>query len=287
MKTSKPDEEIELRNECDFRDIAENEIEACCCYEYFRESATMRETRVLPTCQDQIARSTLTFLLNKFGWQKSAGQKDVPPPWKSLNVEAKKQIARSIKACFASKSKDQKRHPPLLVRELLPGHDPVELESQFEKWKEDAYYSATAGREYFFGLFRLDETYNETKATKAFRAWFRDRHKKTRGGPGPNWRAKLNDLVVMRLWKRFPKRADAIKRVEHIVKFTLPPFKGCKDYWEERRDSIKVGRYVDRRISEAAKVEMTSARANSLKFFQALFAGETPLSYSASCKRKS
>jgi hypothetical protein len=58
----------ELDTECNFGSIDPSLVEACCHYEYFRESATMRRTRVLPTCGDQIARSTLTFVLNKAGW---------------------------------------------------------------------------------------------------------------------------------------------------------------------------------------------------------------------------
>jgi hypothetical protein len=38
-----------LKPECDFRDVAEYRIEAGCHYEYFRESAAMRKSCVLPT----------------------------------------------------------------------------------------------------------------------------------------------------------------------------------------------------------------------------------------------
>src|SRR5436190_11028912 len=61
-----------LKDECDFRHVAQNELEGCCYYEYFRESVAIRTTRVLPTCKDQIARSVLTFVLNKAGWIEAA-----------------------------------------------------------------------------------------------------------------------------------------------------------------------------------------------------------------------
>jgi hypothetical protein len=147
-KTAESENQIELSSECDFRDVDSGELEACCFYEYFRESALMRKTRVLAMCEDQLARSTLSFVLSKSGWQKAADNNEAPPPWKSLKAETKTEIDRCIKACLSSKSKDQERHPPLLVREFLPGHDPVELKSQFDKWKDYAYYGTPTGAQF-------------------------------------------------------------------------------------------------------------------------------------------
>jgi hypothetical protein len=65
--------------------------------------------------------------------------------------------------------KDADKHPPLLVKEFFPGHDPLEAKSLLEQWKEGAYYDSPVGRSYFFGLFRLDESYNETEAREASR----------------------------------------------------------------------------------------------------------------------
>ena len=270
---------------------------------------------------------------------KAAEKKKSPPSWKSLDAETKKQIESCITACLASKSKDQKRHPPLLVQEFWPGHDPDVRESQLETWKEYAYYGAPsatnfpfsdvepilylkgwmpmtlwplpaasserphparihagnlalqeaqaryfpmeAGREYLFGLFRLDKTYNEPQAVEAFKAWFRECYGKAKGGGNrARWRARLNNLIVMRLWKRFPKRKDAIKRVEHVAALTTANFKGCKDYCEERRKAIqaKLG-FVHEAVSKAANEEMSGAPADALKFFESLFPGEKPLSY--------
>ena len=76
-----------LKNECDFRNIDSWEVESCCYYEYFRESAAMRKSLILPTCTDQIVRSTLTFVLIKAGWQKAAARGEAPLPWVTLKAE--------------------------------------------------------------------------------------------------------------------------------------------------------------------------------------------------------
>jgi hypothetical protein len=301
-KTAESENQIELSSECDFRDVDSGELEACCFYEYFRESALMRKTRVLAMCEDQLARSTLSFVLSKSGWQKAADTNEAPPPWKSLKAETKTEIDRCIKACLSSKSKDQERHPPLLVREFLPGHDPVELKSQFDKWKDYAYYGTppahnfpfgsadprlflkawhkktssrphplqicagslapekeppsfplAAGRDYFFGLFRLDETYNETDAVRAFRAWFRERWAKTKGGGGAKWLNRLKRLAVIRIWKH---ERDPWKRLKLVAKFCH--YKGCRDEVTAYKERCKQGR-GDQQMGKAAQVEMSNA----------------------------
>jgi hypothetical protein len=83
----------------------------------------------------------------------------------------------------------------------------------------------------------------------------------------------------MRLWKRFPNRQDAIKRVEHVAKYTTTGFKGCKDWWNNRCKAIKekVVSGVDQQISDLANEEMNRACAAALKFFQTYFDSEIPL----------
>jgi hypothetical protein len=88
-----------IKAECDFRNVKPYQIEACCHYEYFRESAVMRKTLVLPTCTDQIARSALTFVLNKTGWMDAAENNEAPPPWNSLDVEIKQEVSRCVRRC--------------------------------------------------------------------------------------------------------------------------------------------------------------------------------------------
>ena len=142
MKPLNANKHTELANECDFWSVPKKYLQACCYYEYFRESKVMRDTCVLPTCHDQIARLTLAFVLNKHGWPEAAKKDKAPPSWNSLNANAREQIARWIKECVASKSKNWERHPPLLVQEFWPGAHPSELKHQLEKWKEYAYYGA-------------------------------------------------------------------------------------------------------------------------------------------------
>src|SRR5207249_3059502 len=97
--------------------------EACCHYEYFRESRAMREARVLPTCTDQIARSTLSFVLIKAGWKDAAEKNEAPPPWNSLDVAIKQEVSRCVRRCVELENKHPRRHRPLLVQEFSPGHD--------------------------------------------------------------------------------------------------------------------------------------------------------------------
>src|SRR5215831_12415491 len=44
--TKRTADQAELERECDFRNVPEDELQPCCWYEYFRESATMRQTRL-------------------------------------------------------------------------------------------------------------------------------------------------------------------------------------------------------------------------------------------------
>jgi len=88
-KTAKSEKQIELSNDCDFRDVGPGEIDACCYYEYLRESAVMRRTCVLPTCEDQTARSSLQLVLAQHDWQAAANNNEAPPPWKTLTAHTK------------------------------------------------------------------------------------------------------------------------------------------------------------------------------------------------------
>jgi hypothetical protein len=85
MKEKQSKSASAIKAECDFRNVKSYQIEACCHYKYLRKSAVMRKTRVLPTCTDQIARSTLAFVLNKAGWMDAAEKDKTLPPWNSLH----------------------------------------------------------------------------------------------------------------------------------------------------------------------------------------------------------
>ena len=104
--------------------------------------------------------------------------------------------------------------------------------------------------------------------------------KAPRGGekkPQIMFRSYLKDLSVMRIWKWFP---DPDKRIEQIAE--LPGFKGCKDYWEERRKAISEKREVEQRIWNTAESETSRARQRALRMFQRWFPREKPSNYSVS-----
>jgi hypothetical protein len=269
----------ELTNECDFRTAVESELAACCNYEYLRESATLRDSfrynsgLDVPRGINQGARKSLAFVLIKAGWEKAAANNEAPLPWKLLDPETKEKIVRWAERCLTRTRENWKSHPPWLASEFLPGHDPVELERQVEKWKKTAYYDASIERRYFFGVFRLDETYNETEAAEAFKEWFRGPGEKTRGGGGLDWRALLNRLAVMRIWKR---ERNQWKRLELVAK--LCGYKGCMNEAKAYKQRCKEGG-LNQVMSNAAQVEMSSARKKARVFFQKLFPGEEPLSY--------
>jgi len=275
-----------LKDECDFRNIDSSEVEACCYYEFFRESAVMRGTiedghwrgGVLPTCADQTGRSTLTFALNKAGWEKAAKKNQAPPLWNSLTEQVKSEIGRCVERCGELKADAQMlpSQPPLLVEEFLPGHDPVELESQLEKWREKSCDAALVDRTYFFGLFRLDGTCNEKEAVEAFRAFFRKQYGETQGsksGRGARWRERLNQLAVMRIRKHARNQWE---RLELVAKFC--GYHGCVEEAKAYRERCEYGGGHEP-MGAAAKVEISSARADALKFFQSLFPAEEPLNY--------
>jgi hypothetical protein len=248
----------------------------------------MRATSVLPTCQDQRARSAITYALTNARWAEAAEKKEPPPDWNILKHHTRREITRCVRRCLQLKLKHPKWHRPLLIEKFLPGHDPAELERQLKtwiepqliKWKEEAYYGAALGRGYFFGLIRLDETYNETEAARAFRAWFRKRYGKTKRGGGGwrEWQAKLNDLVAIRLRKRFPGKKNLIKRVQHVAELTTAGFARYKAFWNDRQEARREKREVEQRMSKAANVEMSSAKAGARKFFRQFFPDEEPMS---------
>ena len=280
---------ISLADECDFRNVDDpSEIEACCLYEYFRESAVMCEAfqqrRPMPLqgyrdadIHDYVR---LRVALTTAGF---------PVPWNRLSPEQRVMLARPLYSPDGEQYfgtgvldwalKDTDKHPPLLVKKFLPAHDPLEAEALLEQWKQAAYYDAPLDRSYFFGLFRLDEGYNETEAKDAFTAWFKERFPQTKSGNRERWQAKLNDLVVMRLRKLYPGKKNLIKRVQHVAELTTLGFAGCKAFWNDRQKAKREKREVEQRMSKAANEEMSRARADARKFFQTVFPGETPLHY--------
>jgi hypothetical protein len=267
-----------------------SEIEAACVYEYMRESQMLRDAINAQTEDERKEKAHglntpffLSFTEEQFFRLMLALQTaGFPKPWKGLSDESSTQLISLVaKSTERTKRRDKKLCPPVIIEEGAAEYDlsenrwrlgqlePFEL-SLFRGWEH-------SGRRYFFGFIRIDCSYNETETDEAFRAWFKNHCRETKGGGSPKWQAKLNDLVVMRLSKRF---RDPIKRVEHVAKFTTAGFKGCKEWCDERFKAkrAKLG-LVAQQMSKAANEEMSRARADALKFFQSLLPGERPLSY--------
>ena len=288
-----------------------SEIEAACLYEYMRESQRLRDELNRRGKSDQglqcpfypnvmlarvslivrrLGRSALQspFLPNLtlsqlgvlFGALQRAG---FPRPWKRLNDASKTQLVSLLAGITKGRLRgDKETFPPVIIEEGAAEFDlsenrwrvaelePFEL-SLFRELKH-------SGRGYFLGFIRIDRSYNQTEAGEAFRAWLKDHWRETKGGGSPKWQAKLNDLVVMRLSKQFPRREDAIKRVEHIANHTTAGFAGCKAFRDDRQKARREKREVEQRLSKEAIEEMSRACGDALKFFQTFYPGEIPLS---------
>ena len=306
--------ECDLEANCNFADLLPKQmrrqesalIETACKYEYMRESQALRdklnEARSTESAVERKGNAAVPFIHGKtalwggqFRLLVALLEPGFPKPWKRLTKQAQKELVAVIGGWDENRKKS---YPPVLIRagapELVSPGVPglssnvwrlVFSEPEFhwppQSETDTCFFPAQQRRKYFYGFIRIDEDYNQTEVRAAFTAWLKGRHGKTKGGSGGwrEWQAKLNDLVVMRLWHRFPKRGDAIRRVEHVAKFTTAGFNGCKDWWNDRQKAISEKREVDRRISQSASEEMSRARVDALKFFQSLFPGEKPLNY--------
>jgi hypothetical protein len=211
-----------------------------------------------------------------------------PGPWTQLNDASKTELVSLLGGVTKRRlRRDKETYPLVIIEEGAAEFDPLE-----NCWRmgqlEPGELGLFKGKEYrnsFVGFIRISDGCTKAEVMEAIRHKER-KHKPTkRGGGGANWRARLNQLVVMRIWEQFPEREHAIKRVELVAKFTTAGFKGCKDFWKERCDSIKAGRYVDQRISEAAEVEMSRALSGARAFFHELFPGEEPRSVKSGQKQ--
>jgi hypothetical protein len=84
-----------LKTECDFRNLTTTELEACCKYEYLRESKGFREGLANPKCEalpvvacaDWMDNTRLVFALKKAGY---------PVPWKKLGAESRANLIQVL-----------------------------------------------------------------------------------------------------------------------------------------------------------------------------------------------
>jgi len=283
---------LDLDAECDFQGLSSEEIETACAYEYMRESRTLRDalnartederkkkSQDLPSSPFFLSLTEAQFVLLKLALQRSG----FPKPWKRLSKKVQKQLVSLIrKSTKGAMRGDKVIYPPVIIEDGSPeldhfeGHwrvgqlEPFEL-SLFKRWER-------SGRRCFFGFIRIDRGYNETEAIEAFKKEFRKRWGKTKGGNRERSGARLKNLAVMRLWKRFPGRGylEIYKRLNLVAEFC--GYTGCVKEAAEYKERRQVGR-GDEPISKAAEVEMSSARSDARTFFQTLFPGEEPLSY--------
>jgi hypothetical protein len=282
----KSDGKFDIDAECKFSDPRSAELlETVCKYEYMRESQALRDaingkdSRRRPVFSPFVHDSMrpggiyrLVLALQKAGF---------PKPWNKLKQNARRELVSAISEWD---KEGKKRNPPVVIEAASPEPD-EELNYDPDKPHDRTYWRLAPSepellrgweqseRKYFFGFIRIDEAYNETEAAKAFKTWFGKRREKTKGGGRDNWRAKLKNLVVMRIWKR---ERDQWKRLKQVAEFC-----GCKSCVKEAaayKERCKQGRGDDP-MSNAAKVEISSARGHAREFFQGYFPGEEPLNY--------
>jgi len=209
-----------------------------------------------------------------------------PKPWNQLIKNSRKKLVQAISEW---ETEGKKSHPPVVL-EAASREPDEELNYDPDKPHDRIYWRLEpsepellrgceqSDRKYFFAFVRIDKAYNETEAAKAFKEWFRERWGKTKGGNRERWGAQLKNLVVMRLWKRFPRREyrELYKRLNLVAQFC--GYKGCVKEAAEYKERCEEGR-GDEPISKAAEVEMSRARSEARTFFQSLFPGEEPLSW--------
>ena len=272
-------------NDLDFRKFLKSaplsEIETACMYEYMRESQTLRGALNALTEDERRKKSRelpSRFLLSLtpgqfFRLMRALQTAGFPKPWKQLTKESQRQL---ISLILEWKTAIPALHPPVVIEEASVEFDRYgETADQYYHWRLEPIEPSLlrkheqSGRRYFFGFIRIDEAYNETEVGTEFRTWFRKRREKTKGGNRERWQAKLNNLVVMRVLKRFP---SARQRVHHVAKFTR--LKACRDY----SAALSAGQ-CDQPITNAAEAEMSRARGKARRYFQSLFPEQEPLSY--------
>jgi hypothetical protein len=209
-----------------------------------------------------------------------------PKPWKRLAKASQKQLV-SLLAKLRKRTMrgDKTLYPPVVIEEASVAFDHYgETADQYYHWRLEPTEPSLlekyeqSGRKYFFGFIRIDQAYNNTEVVAAFKAWFRKRREKTKGGNREWWAARLKNLAVMRLWKRFPGPGylELYKRLNLVAEFC--GYKGCVKEAAEYKLRCRGGG-GDEPISKAAEVEMSSARSKARTFFQTLFPGEEPLSW--------
>jgi hypothetical protein len=289
-----------LKDECDFQGINSSEIVTCYYYEYFRESAAMREAfkegHPMPLTGDAWDSIRLRSALTMAGF---------PVAWNKLEVDRKKELTKVVLAWRASDT-DTLKHPPLVVSELPLGcyYDLNVQDEELKRWWEKAYVPASFSEaesypvddrhSYFFGLFRLDETYNEGEAVAAFRKWYANKYVKLNRGGSHASKSKLNALVALRIRHH---EGDRTRRFELLRKFTGMESYGTKDHKvlatdairdvaaSGSPDAVRLLKFVKQMVhppestpTDTADTVLHRSCNSAVAFFKALFPSEMPLS---------
>jgi hypothetical protein len=266
------------------RDAPSSEIEAACKYEYMRESQALRDVLDVPTEDER--KKKAAFALNApffrnfterqfFRLILSLQRAGFPRPWKNLAKRNQRQLVSLLAGSKATVRGDKELNPPVIIEQGGAEFDQVEncwrvgqLEpfelSLFKEWDH-------SGRRYFFGFVRIDCGYNETETIQAFKYEFRKLRKtRTKSGGKPVWRERLKQLAVMRLWNR----PNPWQRLQFVAKFC--GYKACAKEVAEHKERAKRGHAEP--MGNAAKVQMSRAREEAVKYFQCLFPSERPIS---------
>ena len=120
------------------------------------------------------------------------------------------------------------------------------------------------GPPYFFGFIRVDEGSSQTEMVKAFTAWVQKRYARRKRG-NPQWIGKLNQPVAMRVrhnYRRSERRAILLSLTSK------------KTY--QRGINETVGRATSK-----MDVGLSRDCREARKFFQTLFLGQQPISFSS------
>ena len=151
-----------LEAECSFQNIDPSQVEACCLYEYFRESTAMREAfkpiAFEPVSTDMQGRTEFKVVGANERLMPLKGYRDedfydytrlritltkagFPVPWNRLTPDQRKELANVL----AWRAKDKLKHPPLVVSKLPLEcfYHPDVQDEVLKRWWEKTYVSAS------------------------------------------------------------------------------------------------------------------------------------------------
>jgi hypothetical protein len=296
----------DLIKSVDFRGLLKSaspsEIEAACNYEYLRESQRFVRAVEKPPTSKTLPDGQVTFTGKGLGWPKGVGRfisypffmslsaaefvsllcelqaVGFPKPWLKLN----KRRARKFLVPLLARSQGQD-DPLLRIERTLVVYDETETRvadaPHWQLWSKADYCEPDLIKRYersnrsdFIGVIRIAERCTQGEAVEIFRTWCSDHLPENKGGVGPQWKNRLEQLAVMRICARIP---DQWKRLKLVAKFCS--YKGCRreaTEYEQRRSRGHGKEPMDKQ----AQVEISAAIKDAWSYFRQLFPREKPLS---------